>query len=57
MDDFVVPELKGRFEIEIFADPHKYGDAINEFLEKLKEMTIENNTDRFHPYSVSVTDA
>ena len=56
-ENFVVPELKGRFEIKIYADSHKYGDAINEFVEKLKEMTIENTKDPVSPYYVNVTDA
>ena len=50
-------ELKGRFEIQVIADPHKVGDAINEFLQKLKEIEIENAEDRFGIYLVSVNDA
>ncbi len=50
------PELKGRFEINIFANPHLYGDAINEFLQKLKEIKVENMS-AGNVYFVSVQDA
>ena len=51
------PELKGRSEIKIFAKPHLYGDAINEFLQKLKEIKVENMGDPGNVYFVSVEDA